>query len=359
MVRHILISDQPDALPPERWDAFVERHPSGHLLQASPWGELKARFGWRARRIALADEAGRLLAGAQVLFRRIPGGRALAYVPKGPLMDWHDEGQASAMLGALHALARQEGAFALTVEPEAPDEPALAGRLRTLGFRPAPQAIQPRSTLWLDLQGAPDEWLARMKPKTRYNVRLAARKGVIVRDATEADLPAFYRLLVQTGERDGFAVHSADYYAAGYRLLVGGGLARLLLATYQDDILAGILVAALGASAWYLWGASGEAGRERMPNYLLHWEAMQWAAARGCRTYDLWGIPDEVGRAPEKFTATVAERVGGLWGVYRFKQGFGGRVVRYIGAWDYVYSPLWYAAYVLLLRGRRATARVG
>ncbi len=353
MVWHILTSNRSDLLSASRWDAFVAAHPAVHLLQASPWGELKSRFGWRVQRVALADSAHRLVAGAQVLFRSVPGGRTLAYIPKGPLIDWHDDALVQAMLDALHTQARAGGAFALTVEPEAPDDPVLAARLWALGFRPAPRAIQPRSTIWLDLAGSPDEWLARMKQKTRYNVRLAARKGVTVRDATEADLPAFYRLMARTGARDGFAVHAADYYATGYRLLVGSGLARLLLATYEGDILAGILVAAFGPSAWYLWGASGDVGRERMPNHLLQWEAMQWAAARGCRSYDLWGIPDEVGRSPQKFAETVNDRAGGLWGVYRFKQGFGGRVVRYIGAWDYVYSPLWYAAYRLALRRRK------
>jgi peptidoglycan pentaglycine glycine transferase (the first glycine) len=349
---HILTSKQPDSLPAARWDAFVAAHPSGHLLQATAWGTLKSLFSWRVERVALADESNSLVAGAQVLFRPTPGGKMLAYVPKGPLIDWHNDALAQAMLAALHAQARAGGAFALTVEPEAPDDPALAARLQTLGFRPAPRAIQPRSTIWLDLAGSPDDWLARMRQKTRYNVRLAARKGVTIRDATEADLPAFVRLLAQTGSRDGFAVHSTEYYTTGYHLLVNAGAARLLLATHEDEVLAGILVAAFGASAWYLWGASGDAGRERMPNHLLQWEAMQWAAARGCRTYDLWGIPDEVGRAPQDFTETVNDRSGGLWGVYRFKQGFGGQVVSYVGAWDYVYAPLWYAAYRLALRWR-------
>lgn len=354
MAWRILTSDQPDLLPASRWDAFVAEHPAGHLLQASPWGELKSLFGWRAQRVALADSADRLVAGAQILFRPVPGGKTLAYTPKGPLVNWHDDALAQATLDALHTRTRAAGAFALTVEPEALDEPELSARLRALGFRPAPRDVQPRSTIWLDLAGSPDEWLTRMKQKTRYNVRLAARKGVTVRNATEADLPTFFRLMAQTGTRDGFAVHSADYYAAGYRFLVGSGLARLLLATYEGDILAGILVAAFGPSAWYLWGASSDAGRERMPNHLLQWEAMQWAAARGSRAYDLWGIPDEVGRAPEEFTETVSDRAGGLWGVYRFKQGFGGRVVRYVGAWDYVYSPLWYNAYRLAFRSRQA-----
>lgn len=320
------------------WDAFVAAHPYGHILQTSRWAALKAQFGWRPCLITLA-RAGELVGGALLLFRRLPLGQSVAYVPKGPVVDWADVDLVSELFQALADLSRREGAWYLKVEPEVPEGDAPAPQaLRQAGYRAALRSVQPRSTIWVDLTAPPDEMLARMKPKTRYNIRLAGRKGVQVRAATAEDLPAFYRLMEATAERDGFSIHTAAYYEAAYRLFVPAGWGRLFLAHGPEGLLAGLMAFACGGKAWYMYGASSDLGRHRMPNHLLQWEAMQWAREKGCHTYDLWGIPDEVGQNPEAFARTVTDRSGGLWGVYRFKQGFGGQVVRYVGAYDRVFS---------------------
>ncbi|MBC7223088.1 MAG: peptidoglycan bridge formation glycyltransferase FemA/FemB family protein [Anaerolineae bacterium] len=319
------------------WDAFVAGHPHGHILQTSRWAALKAQFGWRPCLVTLTR--GRDLAGgALLLFRRLPMGQSVAYAPKGPVVDWAQADLAGELLAALDDVARREGAWYLKVEPEVPEGDAPAPQaLQGAGYRAAPRPVQPRSTIWVDLTASPDEMLARMKPKTRYNVRLAGRKEVEVRAAAPEDLPAFYRLMQATAARDGFPIHAAAYYEAAYRLFVPAGWGRLFLAHGPEGLLAGLMAFAFGGKAWYMYGASSDAGRHRMPNYLLQWEAMQWARAQGCHTYDLWGIPDEVGQNPEAFARTVTDRSGGLWGVYRFKQGFGGQVVRYVGAYDRVF----------------------
>lgn len=311
----------------------------GHLLQSWQWGQFKAAFGWQAVRVGVADE-GHLVAGAQVLLRPLPffPHLSIAYIPKGPVLDFGHREMAEALWSAIHHLARQKRAILLKIEPELPDSPVAAKQLQTWGFRPG-RTVQPRSTIHIDLRASLDEILARMKPKTRYNVRLAARKDVLVREGTAEDLPLFYRLMKVTGRRDGFAVHSRDYYETAYRLFVPTGLARLFLATYQDEVIAGLMAFAFGRRAWYLYGASADKERHRMPNHLLQWEAIRWAKQQGCLTYDLWGIPDEVGAEPEKYKSTVTNHPGGLWGVYRFKQGFGGQIVRYVGAYDYTYRP--------------------
>ncbi len=323
----------------EAWNAFVAASPVGHLLQSWQWGQLKAAFGWQAVRVSLEDE-GRLVAGAQVLFRSSPffPGFSIAYIPKGPVLDFEHREMAETLLSAIHHLARRKRAILLKIEPALPDSPAVARQLQTWGFRPG-RTVQPRSTIHIDLRANLDDILARMKPKTRYNVRLAARKGVLVREGTAEDLPLFYHLMKVTGRRDGFAIHSRDYYETAYRLFAPAGLARLFLATYQDEVIAGLMVFAFGRRAWYLYGASADKERHRMPNHLLQWEAIRWAKEQGCLIYDLWGIPDAVGAEPEKYKGTVPEHQGGLWGVYRFKQGFGGQIVRSIGAYDYVYRP--------------------
>jgi lipid II:glycine glycyltransferase (peptidoglycan interpeptide bridge formation enzyme) len=308
--------------------------------------------------VALA-RGGELVAGAQVLTRRLPAGLGrLAYVPKGPLVDWADEEQVSALLAALDHTARSQGAIALMVEPDLPDEATHRERLRSFGLRPSPLgSLQPRRTIVVDISPdedavlrtivvdiSPDEdaVLAAMKSKTRYNVRLAGRKGVTVRDATEADLPTFHALTAATGARDRFGIHATAYYEAAYGLFVPQGWARLLLAEVEGEPVAAVMVFALPPRAWYFYGASGNVHREKMPTYLLQWEAMRWAKSLGCTTYDLWGVPDE---DRETLEVEFAQRRDGLWGVYRFKRGFGGQLVRSVGAWDQVYTPLRYQLY--------------
>ncbi|MFQ6058126.1 MAG: lipid II:glycine glycyltransferase FemX [Anaerolineae bacterium] len=321
------------------WEAFVAEAATGHLLQSCHWGAFKSRFGWRPLRV-LVEEDQRITAGAQVLLRKLPLG-CLAYVPRGPVLAPDDREVLALLLPTLHQVARREGAIFLKIEPNWEDDPALGHLLEEHGFRPSPQTIQPRTTLVLDLTADLDDLLARMKPKTRYNIRLAERKGVVVREGREEDLPAFYRLLQVTSRRNAFAIHAQEYYEEVWRRFVPRGMARLFLAFYEGQILAGLMAFALGRTAWYLYGASSDRHRNLMPNHLLQWEAIKWAKAWGCTAYDLWGIPDEVGQAlargrePEPGT-------GGLWGIYRFKRGFGGRVVRYLGAYDAVYRPVLY-----------------
>jgi peptidoglycan pentaglycine glycine transferase (the first glycine) len=329
------------------WNSFVAASPVGHILQSSQWGQLKERFGWQVARVAIENQ-GQWLVGAQVLFRPI-GPWTIAYVPKGPITDWADAEVTQTLLDALHHLCHQRHAILLKIEPDLAEGPALVQKLTRLGFRASPQPIQPRCTILLDLTLDPEDILAQMKSKTRYNIRLAARKGVTVRDGTAKDLPGFYRLMQITGERDDFGIHSEPYYEVAHQLFVPQGLAKLFLATFEDKVLAGIMAFAFGQRAWYMYGASSDEHRNLMPNYLLQWEAIKWAKERGCLTYDLWGIPDE---EEETLEREFLKRSDGLWGVYRFKRGFGGQVVHYLGAYDYVYSPLLYWLYNRLVTWR-------
>ncbi len=324
------------------WDPFVASHAHGHLLQTSQWGELKARFGWQIARVAL-QEGPTVVAGAQILLRRTPWGQNFAYVPKGPVVDWSRSDLVVSLLQAIAQEARRQGAYLLRLEPELEDEPTWQARLAGYGLGPSVETVQPRSTVHVDLTVSSDEILARMKQKWRYNVRLATRKGIQVRHGTGADLPAIQQLLQLTGARDGFGIHSADYYRTAYDLFVPANLATWLLAGYGGELLAAIAVFGLGHQAWYLWGASGNSHRNLMPNHALQWAAIEWAKQRGCTVYDLWGIPDEVGIRHSQGSETSdadddTAPAEGLWGVWRFKQGFGGRVVRYVGAWDQVLS---------------------
>jgi lipid II:glycine glycyltransferase (peptidoglycan interpeptide bridge formation enzyme) len=340
--------DRPATLPDDAWDDFVACHPHGHVLQTARWAALKRDFGWTTGRVT---EGG--ASGASLLFRRLPWGQMLAYAPKGPLVNWEDAAEVSALLPELRRECARHHAALLKIEPELPASPALSAKLAALGFRPSPQRVQPLSTIHVDLSSDEATLLDRMKPKWRYNIRLAERKGVAVRLGGQSDLPAIQALLDRTGARDGFAVHSAAYYARATELFVGPGQATWLLAEHEGKLLAAIAVFALGRMAWYMWGASDDADRNLMPNHALQWAAMRWARQRGCEIYDLWGIPDEVGDDPAAYADPESWGSDGLWGVYRFKQGFGGQVVRYTGAWDLPLSAPGHALYQAALRLRK------
>lgn len=357
------------------WNEFVINHSAGHLLQTSEWAALKCRSGWWAKRVLLSESTagGGAQAGAMILFRRIVG-QVLAYVPRGPLVDWSDSSLTEAVVARMCDVARQEGAFALKIEPDLLDTTANRQRLSAAGFHPSLQTIQPRSTVVVDLQPDEDTILARMKSKWRYNIRLAARKGVSVRKLEAHELPLFQQLMEETGERDGFPVHNAAYYRDAYELLASRWGA-FLLASHEGDPLASIAVFACGSTACYLWGASNNRRRNLMPNHALQWEAMRWARERGCARYDFWGIPDEIGAIAtglwqEGRNAVSAEETpvdlnalpaGDLWGVFRFKQGFGGAVERTVGAWDLPLRRSVYGLYqgALLAKDRATTSRYG
>ena len=192
--------------------------------------------------------------------------------------------------------ANKNHAIFLKLEPDLwnnqlPDTSHLKPGTSHLKLDTSPHNIQPPRTILVDLAAPEDEILARMKQKTRYNIRLAEKKGVTVRPWD--DLSAFHDMMLVTGDRDGFGVHSEKYYRRAYELLHPKGMCEILLAEYEGKPLAALFVACHGNRAYYLYGASTDEERNRMPTYLLQWEAMQWAKARGCEEYDLWGVPDE------------------------------------------------------------------
>ncbi len=331
-----------------RWDEFVLSHPTGHLLQSYAWGDFKRRHSWPSLKVIVTEPGSeKILAGAQILFRQMAG-LSVAYVPKGPVVDWSDTNLVETLLKAMRHATRRRRAIYLKIEPNLLYSPETEARLcQDFNFRLSTETVQPRSTIRVDLSGSTEKILERMKPKTRYNIRLAERRGVICRKAdtsSPADFDKFYNLMQTTGQRDQFGVHSADYYRDVWRIFAAappnGGKGALWLAEFDNTIVAGVMIFTFGAESAYLYGASSDEHRREMPTYLLQWAAMQWAKEQGAQFYDFWGIPDEVG-AGEETEHSEAENKNvrdGLWGVYRFKQGFGGEVIRYAGAYDLVYN---------------------
>jgi lipid II:glycine glycyltransferase (peptidoglycan interpeptide bridge formation enzyme) len=330
------------------WKQFIDHHSGAHLLQAAEWGDLKAAFGWDVVRVVRDG------IGAQVLFRRLPLGLTVAYIPKPAFNLMLD--MTNQFWQELAAACSKNRAVFLKIEPDewesagADPRPAVRSPLADArAFRRSEFNIQPPRTLLIDLRGSEDWILGRMKQKCRYNIRLAEKKGIIVRPWT--DLDGFHELMRVTGQRDAFGVHSADYYRNAYELFHPPGKCELLVAEYESTALAALMVFRQGTRAWYLYGASNDAERNRMPTYLLQWEAMRWARAHGCEQYDLWGVPDE---DAQELEASFGTRHDGLWGVYRFKRGFGGELKRAAQAIDVVFNPLLYQLYLWRMAGRAA-----
>jgi peptidoglycan pentaglycine glycine transferase (the first glycine) len=326
------------------WDGFV-RKSSGHVLQSYAWGELKSRYGWQAERWGRL-EASHIQSGAQVLLRRLLPGLRIAYIPRGPISPQPN------FVGALRSTLQSRGIFLLKVEPNWLRDDLGDEIMAGASFHRSAETIQPPSTIRLDLTRPEDAILSGMKPKWRYNIRLSEKKGVVVREGTAADLPFFYELLLITAKRDRFAVHPRAYYCEAFELLAGRDAARLFVAELGGQVLAMIFATAFEDEAIYLYGASGNLHRNVMPNHALHWAAIQWAKARGCKRYDLWGVPAaEVGATPSTGTAELSSFLPDS--LAQFKRGFGGEEVQFTGAWDYIYSFSSYRLYRLARAVRR------
>jgi peptidoglycan pentaglycine glycine transferase (the first glycine) len=328
---------------PEQWDAFIKSQPRANVLQQAAWGELKSAYGWSSERVTLMDDMKtQLVAGAQLLFRPLPFRLGtMAYLPMGPY------GNDARLWQSVDAIARKHGAAFLKWEPGIYRTDEFRPDFKNLGFSESPQTVQPPNTVLIDLSGDDEAILARMNQGTRRKIRQSQKNSIRYYEASKADVAKFTAMMQTTGSRNAFGVHEPGYYERAYDLFVPKGDAALILAEHEGDNLAGIMVFAAGKTAWYLYGASSDVKRNLMGAYGVQWAAIQWAKARGCDTYDMWGIPDADEATLE---AQFETRSDGLWGVYGFKRGWGGEVVRSLGAWDKVYNPLIYTAYKTALR---------
>jgi lipid II:glycine glycyltransferase (peptidoglycan interpeptide bridge formation enzyme) len=319
---------------PTAWDTFITTH-NGHLLQTWAWGQLKAHFGWIPHRLQVDNTA------AQILFKRLPLGLTIAYIPKGPVVDWNNPQQCQTLLAAIHAEAKKRRAIFLKIEPDIERSSIqVLEFLNQMGFT-ASDTIQPQTSLIIDIRNDENAILAAMKQKNRYNIRLAIKKGVAVRQGNASDVEIFHNLALTTSDRDRFDVHNLAYYQICFDLFAPDRCA-LFIAEFEGEPIAALMAFCQNENAYYFFGASANQYRNLMPSYLVQWFAIQWAKEQGCTRYDLWGIPNANLATLE---AEFQNRSDGLWGVYRFKRGFGGRYVQNIGAFDYVYNPLLYKLY--------------
>ena len=370
------------------WNLLITLLPNPHFLQTYEWAQVKSKYGWKPIYVVWSDrsfksytsdqldqldlldrstvQAACLVLKRTVLSRGFTARLCILYAPKGPLLDWSNESLRNRVLDDLQSFAKKQGAIFLKLDPdvvlgtgvpgsedsrEDNGGEILVSELKRRSWRFSSDQIQFKNTVLIDLSASEDEMLARMKQKTRYNVRLAEKKGVTVRVGTSADLPMLYKMYAETSVRDGFVIRDEGYYQTVWTTFMSSNVEELegsqvstfqlsniptcepLIAEVDDEAIAAIFVFYFARRAYYVYGMSREAHREKMPNYLLQWEAMKRAKERGCSAYDLWGAPDGFNESDS------------MWGVFRFKEGLGGQVVRTLGAWDYAPNPFWYKMY--------------
>jgi lipid II:glycine glycyltransferase (peptidoglycan interpeptide bridge formation enzyme) len=310
---------------------------SDELLQSGWWGFFKQGFGWQATPFTVG--AGEVRFGLLVLTRRLARAIHIAYVPFGPALD--PGAGRGGMLGSLAAALRPHlPKTTILVRFDLPWEKAGESPARSEPRPPVRKAgadMQPPATVLVDIRPGEDEILAAMKTKTRYNIRLASKKGVEVAEGGDSDFDGWYQLYRQTSARDRIAIHAPSYYRGLFeraRAYPGRAPAvKLLLARHEGELLAGNIVLLWRKTGIYLTGASSNEKRNLMPTYALQWEAIRMARAAGCETYDLYGIPPA--RDPGH----------SMHGLYQFKTGFSERVLERWGSWDVPCRPVLSGAY--------------
>ena len=319
------------------YEAFVQSHPKGNFAQSYLWGKQKPMWQWDA--IAVRGEDGAIRGSLAVMTRKVPGiGRTLMYGCRGPVCDLDDRETFSQLLDGAKVLAKKYKSYVIKIDPDVPSSnTAFSSMLQSFDFRAKEggknfEAIQPRYVFRLNVEGkTEEELLANFHQKWRYNIRLAERKGVTVRICGKEMVPAFSDLMLTTGVRDGFVTRKPEYFAAMLDNL--GEHARLYMAFDPNDTpIAGTLAIHYGDKVWYLYGASSNEHRNLMPNYLLQWRMIQWAVETNCRIYDFRGVSGDVSEDNP------------LYGLFRFKQGFGGDFTEFVGEMDLVLSPVIYWA---------------
>lgn len=330
---------------PTDWDDLVARL-GGQPFQAWAWGELKERFGWQPFRLSAADGS----SAAQLLIRRYRG-LAVAYVPRGPVVA-RDGSVDPQLIEAIVRLARSHRAAFVRFEPDLlEDDPRAADFARILkgaGLRTSERTLQPRSTIRLSLAPTGDELLAGLSKGHRADLRRAERDGVTVRiGSAESDVETLHQMLAAVQRRKAFGFHSAGYFRALMRSF--GASARLFIAEREGAPIGASLDLAWGEHGIYLAAGSSSDGLEHRAAHLLQWHAINWAKERGALTWDMWGIADARGQleiaaangedrgSPNMARLEQAAKRDPLDGVYRFKKGWGGEVVRTVPAYDRVF----------------------
>lgn len=327
------------------FNGFIENHPKGHVLQSWQWGDVK-KPAWQPIRLVV-EENGEVKAAVSILKRTLPMGIGnIFYSTRGPVLDIENGELWQAMVDAMAAQAKIHKAIYWKIDPDIdkdfPEAATWLARMQGSGFKAVDkgegfEGIQPRYVFRMDISKDVDTMLAECHQKTRYNIRLARKKGVeIVSGAGKECLPEFYEILTTTASRDNFLIRPYSYFEGFYDNLYPAGQTELFMAYANGEAIAGTLAFKMGDKAWYIYGASANKARNLMPNYLIQWTMIEWAKENGCTMYDFRGVPGDVAEDHH------------LYGLVKFKKGFGGKYTEFIGEYDLVYNKARYALYNFL-----------
>jgi len=327
----------------DKWEKFLaENAVDGGLLQSWAWGDVQKALDNRILRLVVLNDAGDLWGVCLMIRHDLQFDNSYWYCPRGPVLHSKAEECLPVLAEKMYQVAREEKSFMIRLDP-----PWMIGNekyLEACGFRKSENEVQPKCNLIVDVARTPDEILASMKQKTRYNIGLAIKRGVNVRLSKEpSDLESFWQLIKQTAERDGFRPHNKDHYKKLFETLANKDMCQLFLAEYEGKVVAANIVSFYNNYATYLHGASSDIYRDVMATYLLQWEGMLYAQKAGCSFYDLGGMNGETYNNPK-------------WeGISRFKASFAPQLKckEYIGSFERVVNPVAFSVYkfVKQLRG--------
>ena len=317
---------------------FLESHERCNFQQSPEWAKVKNN--WKNEIILAEDDQGKIIGSLSVLIRKMPIFGNIMYSSRGPTCDIHNMAVLKQLTDGAKELAKKYNAIVLKIEPDIESNDKTFRELVTnLGYKIKDDAkdfkdeIQPRYVFRLDIKDkTEEEIMAGFKQKWRYNIRLATKKGVVVKEGTREDLKDFHRIMVETGSRDGFIVRSLEYFEKMYDELAPNHM-KLLMAYYEDKPISGVIPIFYGNKTWYLYGASSNSHRNLMPNYLLQWEMIKMAIARHDDMYDFRGVSGVVDESHPQY------------GLYRFKQGFGATFTEFIGEIYIPFKPITYKLY--------------
>lgn len=311
---------------------FLENNDRCNFQQSIEWGKVKE--AWKNEIVLSKDEKGKIVGAISVLIRKMPIFGNFMYISRGPICDIHDEKVLSDLNDGLKELAKRYKAFTLKWEPDIKSDDEEFRKIATkLGFKIKDDAkdfsegIQPRYVFRLDIKNkTEDEIFKAFHQKTRYNIRLATKKGVVIKEGTREDLKDFHKIMEITGKRDDFMIRPLSYFEKMYDELAPNHL-KLMMAYYEDKPISGIIDIIYGNKIWYLYGASSNEHRNLMPNYLLQWEMIKWALENKCDWYDFRGVSGFKSENDPQY------------GVYKFKKGFNPEFMEFINEMYIVYNP--------------------
>lgn len=318
----------------EKFIEFNQKHPKGHFLQSPEWAKLKSE--WKNEVVLAEDKDGNIKGAMSILIRKLPYiNSSIMYSPRGPVCDIHDKETFQELVDGAKELAKKYNAFIFRVDPDIPDNDEEFKKIaQEVGFKLKEEVkdfnevIQPRYVFRLNVKDKTEEELLKsFHEKTRYNIRLSGRKGVTIRDGNREDLKDFYKIMQETGNRDNFLIRPLAYFEKMYDCM-GKDYLRVIMADYNGKPISGAIAIYYGNKVWYLYGASSNENRNVMPNYLVQWEMIKWALEKKCDIYDFRGVSGHVDEHHPQY------------GIYKFKKGFNGDFVEFVGELYMVFKPL-------------------